>query len=70
MKMKKVEMKIEGMMCPHCEARVKAALEAARGVEAADVSYETGRAEVTLFDGTDEEILEKIVTDAGYTVIK
>ena len=69
MKMKKVEMKIEGMMCPHCEARVKAALEAACGVEAADVSYKTGRASVTLCDGIDEGILEKIVTDAGYTVI-
>ena len=41
-------MKIEGMMCGHCEARVKKALEALPEVSAADVSHEKGTAVVTL----------------------
>ena len=43
----KTTLKIEGMMCPHCEARVKKALEALDGVESAVVSHETGTAVVT-----------------------
>ena len=44
----KKTIKIEGMMCGHCSGRVKKALEAMAGVETAEVSHETGTAEVTL----------------------
>ena len=67
--MKTVDLKIEGMMCPHCEARVKAALEAAQGVASADVSHEKGLAVVTLAEDIDKDTLAKVVTDAGYKVI-
>ena len=60
-------MKIEGMMCPHCEATVKKALEAIDGVESAEVSHTAGTAVVT---GTalDDAKLKAAVEDKGYTV--
>ncbi len=61
--------KIEGMMCPHCEAAVKKALEAHEAVEVAEVSHKDGTAKVTLKVDVDKSVLEKIVTDAGYKVI-
>ena len=68
---KKMEktMKIEGMMCMHCSGRVQKALEAIDGVEAAQVSHETGTAVLTLTKAVDDAVLKKAVTDAGYTVI-
>ncbi len=69
----KLELKIEGMMCPHCSGRVKKALEALEQVSAAEVSHEAGNAIVTLADGAvaDEvrAICTKTVEDAGYTVV-
>ena len=59
---------IKGMMCPHCEARVKKALEAVSGVQRADVSHVTGTAAVTADDAVPAEKLKKAVEDAGYTV--
>lgn len=67
-KMKKV-MKIEGMMCGHCEARVKKALEAIEQVEEAVVSHETGSAEVTLSQEVSDEVLKKAVEDQDYKVV-
>lgn len=64
----KKTIKIEGMMCGHCSGRVKKALEAMAGVEAAEVSHETGAAEVTLSGDVSDEALIKAVTDAGYKV--
>ena len=61
-------LKIEGMMCPHCEARVKKALEALEGVESAAVSHETGSAAVTLFSDVEDAVLMRAVTDLGYKV--
>lgn len=60
--------RIEGMMCGHCSGRVKKALEAVAGVETAEVSHETGTAEVTLRGDASDEALAKAVTDAGYKV--
>ena len=60
--------RIEGMMCGHCSGRVKKALEAMAGVETAEVSHETGMAEVTLSGDVSDEALIKAVTDAGYKV--
>ena len=63
-------MKIEGMMCPHCEARVKKTLEAIEGVEAAEVSHERGEAVVTLSAKIADETLKKAVEDQDYTVLE
>ena len=57
----KKTMKIEGMMCVHCEARVKKALEALAAVESAEVSHEAGTAVVTLKEDTPDETLKKVV---------
>ena len=61
-------MKIEGMMCGHCEKRVKKVLEAIDGVESAEVSYEAGTAVVTLSSDVADDVLEKAVEDQDYTV--
>ncbi len=61
--------KIEGMMCPHCEARVKSLLEALPFVETAEVSHKTGKAKLTLKDNADDSAIIKTVTDAGYKVL-
>ena len=61
-------MKIEGMMCPHCEATVKKALEAVSGVESAVVSHEAGTAVVTAGDVSDAALTEA-VTAKGYEVV-
>ena len=62
-------MKIEGMMCGHCEARVKKALEALPQVEAAAVSHENGTAVVTLKEAVEDSVLTKAVEDQDYKVI-
>ncbi|MGN0652943.1 MAG: heavy metal translocating P-type ATPase [Gemmiger sp.] len=67
--MMKCTMKIEGMMCPHCEATVKKALEAVPGVEQAAVSHEAGTAIVTMSAGTDPEALRAAVEAKDYTVV-
>ena len=59
---------IEGMMCGHCEARVKKALEAVEGVEEAVVSHEAGNAVVKLYKDVDSEILKSAVEAQDYTV--
>lgn len=62
-------MKIEGMMCGHCEARVKKALEALPQVTEAVVSHETGSAAVKLNGEIAEEVLKKAVEDQDYKVV-
>lgn len=63
------KMKIEGMMCGHCSGRVKAALEAVGGVESAQVSHETGVADVKLTKEASNEALKSAVEKEGYKVI-
>ncbi len=63
-------MKIEGMMCPHCEARVKKVLEELPQVETAEVSHEKGTAVVTLAEDISYEALKQTVEAQGYTVIE
>lgn len=60
--------KIEGMMCGHCEAAVKKALEALDQVEAAEVSHEAGTAIVTLNGEISDDVLKKAVEEKDYTV--
>ncbi|MDO4312966.1 MAG: heavy metal translocating P-type ATPase [Eubacteriales bacterium] len=62
-------MKIEGMMCGHCEARVKKVLEALAQVESAEVSHEAGSAVVTLNGEIADDVLKKTVEDQDYKVI-
>ena len=62
-------MKIEGMMCGHCEARVKKVLEALPEVETAEVSHEDGTAIVTLNAEISDEVLKKTVEDQDYKVL-
>ena len=61
--------KIEGMMCPHCEAAVKKALEALDGVESATASHEKGEAVVELSKEVDDAALTKAVEDKEYKVL-
>ena len=61
-------MKIEGMMCGHCEARVKKTLEAIPGVEAAEVSHEKGTAVVKMASEVADDVLKKAVEDQDYQV--
>ena len=65
-----ITMKIEGMMCGHCEAAVKKALEAIDTVEEAIVSHEKGIAIVKLSKETDFAVLKKAVEDKDYKVIE
>ena len=67
-KMKKT-VKIEGMMCPHCEARVKKVLEELPFVESAEVSHKTGEAVLTLSGEFDEAAVRKVIEDNEYKFI-
>ena len=60
---------IEGMMCAHCEAHVKQALEAIPGVEKAAVSHVTGLAEVTFSAPVDDAVLRAAIEEEGYRVL-
>ena len=59
---------INGIMCEHCEARIKAALEAVSGVKSAKVSKQTGTAEIELAADVADEILFAAIKNAGYEV--
>lgn len=69
-KMMKKTMKIEGMMCGHCEMHTKNALEALEGVKEAEVSYQTGIAIVTLERNIPDDVLKQAVTEQGYEVVE
>ena len=62
-------MKIEGMMCPHCEARVKKILEDMAQVAEAAVSHVEGTAVVKLAEAVENDTLKKIIEDQGYKVL-
>jgi Cu2+-exporting ATPase len=62
-------LKIEGMMCGHCEATVKKALESLEGVQSAAVSHEAGTAVVELTADVDNAVLTKAVEDKDYKVL-
>ncbi|MBR2057249.1 MAG: cation transporter, partial [Clostridia bacterium] len=63
-------MKIEGMMCPHCENRVRKTLEAMDGIESAVVSHVEGTAVLTLTKEVDNDLLKKTIEDQGYPVLE
>ena len=61
-------LKIEGMMCGHCEMHVKKALESLDGVKKAEVSHKNGTAVVTLEKELSDDLLKQAVSDQGYQV--
>lgn len=65
---KTVTLPVKGMMCGHCQARVKKALEGVAGVTSADVDLEGAKATVTCGTGVSEDALKKAIVDAGYEV--
>lgn len=65
----KKTLKIEGMMCGHCEAAVKKALEELAGVASAEVSHKEGLAVVTLSEDVADDVLRKVVEDKDYKVL-
>lgn len=64
----KYTIRIKGMMCAHCEARVNKALEVLQGVACDEVSHEKGTAEVTVNSTVKKSVLKKAVEKAGYKV--
>jgi Cu2+-exporting ATPase len=62
-------MKINGMMCGHCEARVKKVLEALPQVEEAIVSHEAGTAVLTLAEDVANDELKKVIEEQDYEVV-
>ena len=64
-----ITVKIEGMMCPHCEARVKSAILAVPGVLSAEVSHSDGAARVEVSDKNAVAAIKSAVEAAGYPVI-
>ena len=65
----KKTMVIEGMMCGHCEASVKKALEQIEGVESAEVSHEAGKAVVCCLDDMENDVLKAAVEAQDYKVV-
>lgn len=61
-------LEVEGMMCGHCEAHVRKALEGVKGVTVGEVSHEKGIAVVTVTGKVRDEALESAVKEAGYEV--
>ena len=61
---------VEGMMCAHCQAHVKKALEGVTGVTGAEVSLEDKKAVVTLAQDVSDEALMNAVKEAGYEAIR
>ncbi|MBQ4108755.1 MAG: cation transporter [Clostridia bacterium] len=59
---------VEGMMCPHCEAHVKKALEAVDGVELAIPSHKEGNVKITLSKDVDVDVLKSTIVAQGYSV--
>ncbi|MBQ8922966.1 MAG: heavy metal translocating P-type ATPase [Oscillospiraceae bacterium] len=64
--MNTVTLEIKGMMCPHCEAHVKKALEGMNGVTVQSVSHESGTAAVQCAGAADEAAFRSVIADAGY----
>lgn len=65
----KKTVKIEGMMCAHCEANVKKTLEALDGIDSAQVSHEAGEAVIEMSHDVDEDIIRKAIEDKDYRFI-
>ena len=65
-----ITIKTEGMMCPHCEAHVKNALEALGGVKEAVCDHKTGLVTVKLTENVSDSLLKSTIVAQGYKVIE
>lgn len=61
--------KIKGMMCPHCEAHIKNALDALDGVTVTEVSHKKGTATVKISESVTDEVLKSTIKSQGYEVL-
>ena len=61
-----MKIKVNGMMCEHCEAHVKKALETVSGIKSAAASHTDGLVTIETSRSVDEKLLKKAVTEAGY----
>ena len=61
-------LKIEGMMCGHCEMHVKKALEALEGVKSAEPDHKTGTAVIIMEKEISDDVLKQIISEEGYQV--
>ncbi len=66
---KSVTIHIEGMMCAHCEAAVKKALESIEGVKSVKANHEKGTADVILTHNVDKDVMKKAIESEDYTVV-
>jgi len=66
MEEKRMKIKVVGMMCGHCEAHVKKALEAIEGIETAVASHKANMVTITLSSDVDEAVIKAVVEDTGY----
>ncbi len=58
--------KVIGMMCEHCEAHVKKAVEAIDGIESATASHEGNTVSIVTSKDVDQELIKKVISEAGY----
>ena len=63
-------LKVDGMMCAHCEMHVKKALEALDGVATATADHTSGMVTVTLTVAVADEAFAQAISDAGYTLVR
>jgi Cu2+-exporting ATPase len=61
-----MKIKVNGMMCQHCEAHVKKALEAVEGIESAAASHKDDTVTLTVTKDVDEALIKAAVSEAGY----
>ena len=70
--MAKMELKIKGMTCNHCQMRVKKALESIDGIEGADVDFKKGKADITVQDESKISLdkIAEVIEETGYELVK
>ena len=64
-----VTLKIKGMMCGHCEARIKKALEALDGTVSAEADYETGIAVLKTTENVSDKLIRDTINKEGYKLV-
>lgn len=68
--MKEIILKVKGMMCGGCENRVKNAIGNIEGVEKVTADHTTGEVVVTARDNVSQNIIEEVLEDIGYEIVK
>lgn len=68
--MKELVLKVSGMMCSGCENRVKNALNSIEGVQKVEANHNDGIVKVSLKENIEKSIIEEIITDLGFDIVK